>query len=95
MDCEYPFDSNCRKRESYEKEKTKQSLYVLLMMVAAMVLLSGCGGKRAEKEDADTLTVYLWSTSLYEKYAPYIQEQLPDINIEFVVAIMIWISTGF
>jgi len=29
--------------------------------------------------------VYLWSTSLYEAYAPYIQEQLPDINIEFVV----------
>ncbi len=23
--------------------------------------------------------------SLYDKYAPYIQEQLPDINIEFVV----------
>ena len=68
-----------------KKKKQSRALYVLLMMVAAMVLLSGCGGKRAEKEDADTLTVYLWSTSLYEKYAPYIQEQLPDINIEFVV----------
>ena len=55
------------------------------MMVAAIVFLSGCGGKRADKEAADTLTVYLWSTNLYEKYAPYIQEQLPDINIEFVV----------
>ena len=29
--------------------------------------------------------MYLWSTSLYEKYAPYVQEQLPDINVEFVV----------
>ncbi len=29
--------------------------------------------------------MYLWSTKLYEKYAPYIQEQLPDINVEFVV----------
>ena len=37
------------------------------------------------KEDAETITVYLWSTNLYEKYAPYIQEQLPDINVEFVV----------
>ena len=45
----------------------------------------GCGGKSAEKEDAETITVYLWSTNLYEKYAPYIQEQLPDINVEFVV----------
>ena len=41
--------------------------------------------KSAEKEDADTITVYLWSTSLYEKYAPYIQKQPPDINVEFVV----------
>ena len=68
-----------------KKKKWNRALSVLLMMVAAMVLLSGCGGKRAEKEDADTLTVYLWSTKLYEKYAPYIQEQLPDINIELVV----------
>ena len=38
------------------------------------------------KEDAETITVYLWSTSLYDKYAPCaIQEQLPDINVEFVV----------
>ncbi len=29
--------------------------------------------------------MYLWTTNLYEKYAPYIQEQLPDINVEFVV----------
>ena len=41
--------------------------------------------EEAEKEDAETITVYLWSTKLYEKYAPYIQEQLPDINVEFVV----------
>ncbi len=68
-----------------KKKKWSRALSVLLMMVAAIVLLSGCGGKSAEKEDADTLTVYLWSTKLYEKYAPYIQEQLPDINIEFVV----------
>ncbi len=52
------------------------------------MLLAGCAGNSAEKEekeDAETITVYLWSTKLYEKYAPYIQEQLPDINVEFVV----------
>ncbi len=67
------------------KKKWTRVLSVLLVMVAAISLLSGCSGKSAEKEDAETITVYLWSTSLYEKYAPYIQEQLPDINIEFVV----------
>jgi raffinose/stachyose/melibiose transport system substrate-binding protein len=51
-------------------------------MVIAISLLSGCGGKSAKKEDAETITVYLWTTNLYEKYASYIQKQLPDINID-------------
>lgn len=38
-----------------------------------------------EKEEAETIRVYLWTTNLYDKYAPYIQSQLPDVNIEFVV----------
>ena len=68
-----------------KKKKWNKILAVLLAMVTAVSLLSGCGGKSAEKEDAETITVYLWSTSLCEKYAPYIQKQLPDINVEFVV----------
>ena len=68
-----------------KKKKWNRVLAVLLMMVMSISLLSGCGGKSTEKEDAETITVYLWSTNLYEKYAPYIQEQLPDINVEFVV----------
>ena len=68
-----------------KKKKWSKVLSVFLVMVTAVSLLSGCGGKSAEKEDAETITVYLWSTNLYEKYAPYIQEQLPDINVEFVV----------
>ena len=68
-----------------KKKKWNRVLSGLLVMVMAILFLSGCGEKRAEKEDAETITVYLWSTNLYEKYAPYIQEQLPDINVEFVV----------
>lgn len=68
-----------------KKKKWNKLVSGLLVMVTVMSLLSGCGGKSAEKEDAETITVYLWTTSLYEKYASYIQEQLPDINIEFVV----------
>ena len=68
-----------------KKRKWNKILVVLLAMVTVMSFLSACGGNSAEKEDAETITVYLWSTNLYEKYAPYIQEQLPDINIEFVV----------
>jgi raffinose/stachyose/melibiose transport system substrate-binding protein len=68
-----------------KKKKRNKLLAVFLVMATVLSLLAGCGGKSAEKEDAETITVYLWSTNLYEAYAPYIQEQLPDINIEFVV----------
>jgi raffinose/stachyose/melibiose transport system substrate-binding protein len=68
-----------------KKKKWNRFLPGFLVLVTVISLLSGCGGKSAEKEDAETITVYLWSTSLYEKYAPYVQEQLPDINVEFVV----------
>ena len=68
-----------------KKIKWNKRLAVLLTMVTVMSVLSACGEKSTEKEDAETITVYLWSTALYEKYAPYIQEQLPDINVEFVV----------
>ena len=68
-----------------KKEKRNRIISVLMVLVMGALLMTGCGGKSTEKEDAETLTVYLWSTNLYDKYAPYIQEQLPDINIEFVV----------
>lgn len=55
------------------------------VIVAVVMVLSFCSGCGAAKEDADTITVYLWSNVLYESYAPYIQSQLPGINIEFVV----------
>ena len=62
---------------------------VLVALVMAASLLTGCGTKTAEnvekQEDAQTIQVYLWSTSLYENYAPYIQSQLPDVKIEFIV----------
>ena len=71
----------------------KRTLHRLISAFAALVIglsvLTGCGTKTAEnvekQEDAQTIQVYLWSTSLYENYAPYIQSQLPDVNIEFIV----------
>ena len=71
----------------------KRTLHRLISAFAALVmavsLLTGCGTKSAEQqekqEDAQTIQVYLWSTNLYETYAPYVQSQLPDVNIEFIV----------
>ena len=62
---------------------------VLAALVMVVSLLTGCGTKSPEEvekqEDARTIQVYLWTNSLYGTYAPYIQSQLPDVNIEFIV----------
>ena len=71
----------------------KRTLHRMFSVLAALAmglsLLTGCGTKSAEQvqeqEDAQTIQVYLWTTGLYENYAPYIQAQLPDVNIEFIV----------
>ena len=61
----------------------------LLALVVGISLLTGCGTKSPEQvekqEDAQTIQVYLWTNSLYGTYAPYIQSQLPDVNVEFIV----------
>lgn len=70
----------------------KRTLHRLISAFAALVIglsvLTGCGTKTAEnvekQEDAQTIQVYLWTNNLYETYAPYIQSQLPDVNIEFI-----------
>ena len=71
------------------KRTLHRLFYALMALVMAVSLLTGCGTKTAKnvekQEDAQTIQVYLWSTSLYETYAPYIQSQLPDVNIEFIV----------
>ena len=68
-------------------KKRKRGLsFLLAVLVTAACLLTGCGAQKSEaQEDAETIQVYLWNTTLYEKYAPYIQSQLPDVNIEFIV----------
>lgn len=56
----------------------------MAVMLLGMLLWS----RNAEsdwKEKQDAISVYLWSADLMTDYAPYIQSQLPDVNIEFVV----------
>ena len=71
------------------KRTLRRLFSVLIALVMAVSLLTGCGTKSAEQvqkqEDAQTIQVYLWTTGLYENYAPYIQAQLPDVSIEFIV----------
>ena len=67
------------RRTVYEKKKLRRGLSLLLaVLIAGVCLLSGCGAQKNEaQENAETIQVYLWNTTLYENYAPYIQSQLP------------------
>lgn len=58
---------------------------LLLSLIMIIALFTGCAANSTAKEDANTITVYLWTDVMYENYAPYIQSQLPDVNIQFVV----------
>ena len=58
---------------------------LLLALIMVIALLTGCGAGNTAKEEADTITVYLWTSAMLERFAPYIQAQLPDVNIQFVV----------
>ena len=71
------------------KRTLRRLISVLAVLALGLSLLTGCGTKSPEQvqeqEDAQTIQVYLRSNSLYESYAPYVQAQLPDVNIEFIV----------
>ena len=72
-----------------KKKRLYKGFALLAAMALGVSLLSGCAGRSTEslqeREDAETIQVYLWTAKLYEKYAPYVQAQLPDVNIEFIV----------
>ena len=80
---------SCEENDLMHKRTLRRLISVLAALAMGLSLLTGCGAKNAEQvqeqEDAQTIQVYLWSTSLYETYAPYVQSQLPDVNIEFIV----------
>lgn len=80
---------SCEGNDLMNKRTLHRLLSAFVALVIGLSVLTGCGTKTAEnvekQEDAQTIQVYLWTNNLYETYAPYIQSQLPDVNIEFIV----------
>lgn len=72
-----------------KKKPWKRMGITLLFSALSAFLMTGCGkpdtAKQQAEEDANTIRVYLWTTNLLDEYAPYVQSQLPDTNIEFIV----------
>lgn len=62
----------------------KKRITAMILAVLTALLSVGCGKSLTGKNEK-AISVYLWSAALIDDYAPYIQSQLPDIEIEFVV----------
>lgn len=80
---------SCERNDLMNERTLHRLISAFAALVIGLSVLTGCGTKTAEnvekQEDAQTIQVYLWTNNLYETYAPYIQSQLPDVNIEFIV----------
>lgn len=72
-----------------KKKSWKRMGITLLLSALSAFLMTGCGkpatAKQQAEEDVNTIRVYLWTQNLLDEYAPYVQSQLPDTNIEFIV----------
>lgn len=62
--------------------KIKRSLVTVVLIL--LIILSGCTQTKEEEKD-NHLTVFLWQSSLIKHLVPYIHEQFPDKDIEFIV----------
>ena len=68
-------------------KKAKRCLIAVVSgVLVASAVLSGCGQSKKEvSKNDDHLTVYLWENRLMKNIAPYIHEQFPDQDIEFII----------
>ena len=63
-------------------QKTKCYLAAL---VSGVLLVTGILAGYGQSKKNDHLTVYLWENRLMKNIAPYIHEQFPDQDIEFII----------
>ena len=68
-------------------KKAKRCLTAVVSgVLVATAVLSGCGQSKKEvSKNDDHLTVYLWENRLMKNIAPYVHEQFPDQDIEFII----------
>ena len=76
-----------KNEENKSMKKAKRCLTAVVSgVLVASAVLSGCGQSKKEvSKNDDHLTVYLWENRLMKNIAPYIHEQFPDQDIEFII----------
>ncbi|MGN0426479.1 MAG: 5'-nucleotidase C-terminal domain-containing protein [Agathobacter sp.] len=62
---------------------------LLLVLVMAVTLLSGCKGKsenNGQKTDSDkiSISIYMWDRSMFKEVTPWLEQKFPDIEFTFI-----------
>lgn len=66
----------------------KWLVWMLVSVMLMQLLLTGCADSKGEQETSDGKTevsVVLWGAQLLEDYAPWLQEQYPDVEFDFYI----------
>ena len=70
----------------------KRIIRLLLVLAAALLLLSGCAGQQntaaPDRETADndrvSITMYMWDRSMFKELSPWLEQKFPEIDFTFV-----------
>ena len=63
--------------------------YLLLALVLAAALLTGCADKRDhagqdEKDGRIAISMYMWDRSMFKEFTPWLEQKFPEIDFTFV-----------
>ena len=68
----------------------KRILSLLLALVMATTMLTGCGSKNKNDgtagEKTEKVVVACWGNQMLDGYAPYLRDLFPQVEFEFVLA---------
>ena len=66
--------------------RAKRVLNLLLAVVLAAGILTGCGSKKeaAKKDDRISISMYLWDRSMLKELSPWLEEKFPQYNFTFI-----------
>ncbi|MGN0996579.1 MAG: 5'-nucleotidase C-terminal domain-containing protein [Candidatus Ventricola sp.] len=66
----------------------KKALCLLLALIVAAALLTGCTGKKTDDQPAQSekiaISMYMWDRSMFKELSPWLEQKFPHIDFTFV-----------
>ncbi|MGN0626088.1 MAG: 5'-nucleotidase C-terminal domain-containing protein [Oscillospiraceae bacterium] len=67
--------------------KMKRWIALLLVIVMAAMMTTGCSGQQGPGKKADdkiTISMYMWDRSMFKELSPWLEEKFPEIEFTFI-----------